>query len=170
VFGLLTIGQAVTGKGRDDIAVHQQIDGTHLRDLPRHVIRPETVDVTSKLTDASRRDKWLVAGRDLLPILLTLAFAFLARWVLLSVRDGDPFTERNVARLRGIGFLCLVGLPVLSIATSMFNSALASSLGNDLSTSTDISFTGPFISIGVFALAELFAQGVRLRQDVEGTV
>ncbi len=170
IFGLLTVGQAVTGKGRDTIAVHHQIDGRHLKELPKHVVRPETVDVTSQLTHADRHDKWLVAARDIGPILLTLAFAYFARLILLSVRDGDPFSEKNVARLRSIGFLFLLGIPLVGIFGSMMNSELAFSLDGDLSTSTDISFTGPMIALGVFALAEVFAQGVRLRQDVEGTV
>ena len=169
-FGVLTIGQALTGKGRDTIAVHHQVDGRHLKDLPKHVVRPATVDVTSQLTHADRHDKWLVAARDLGPILLTLAFAFFARSILLSVRDGDPFTEKNVVRLRAIGFLCLIGIPLVSIFSSMMNSELAFSLDGDLSTSTAVSFTGPMISLGVFALAEVFAQGARLRRDVEGTV
>lgn len=169
-FGLLTLGQAVTGKGRDTIAVHHQIDGRHLKELPRHVVRPETIDVTSELKHASRQDKWLVAARDVGPIVLTLGLAYFARMILLSVRDADPFTEKNVARLRAIGFLFLIGVPLVGVFTSMMNAELANSLDGNLSTRTDISFTGPMIALGVFALAEVFAQGARLRQDVEGTV
>jgi hypothetical protein len=166
----LTIGQAVTGKGRDTIAVHHDLDGRHLKDLPNHVIRPETVNVTSQLTHASRHDKWLAAGRDIGPILLTLGFAYFARLILLSVRDGDPFNERNVTRLRAIGFLFLIGIPLVGVFSSMMNAELAFSLDGDLSTGTTLSFTGPMIALGVFALAEVFAHGARLRQDVEGTV
>ncbi|MBA2610163.1 MAG: hypothetical protein H0U92_14595 [Actinobacteria bacterium] len=50
------------------------------------------------------------------------------------------------------------------------NIELAHSLDDTLSTSDNISFAGPLVSIAVFALAELFSQGVRLRQDVEGPV
>ncbi len=170
VFGLFTIGQAVTGQGRDEIAVHHQIDGRQVKELPEHVIRPHSVEVTSKLSDASRGDKWLAAGRDLGPIVLIVALAFIARSILRSVRDGDPFTDKNVGRLRAVGFLFLVGLPVVTVFSSMLNSELARSLDHKLTTGTDFSFTGPMISLGVFALAELFSQGVRLRQDVEGTV
>src|SRR5205085_6289485 len=84
VFGVVTVGQAITGKGRDEITVHHDIDGRHLKDLPPHVTRPETVAVTSLLRHASRRDKWLAAGRDIGAIVLTLAFALLARSILTS--------------------------------------------------------------------------------------
>ncbi|MBA2610162.1 MAG: hypothetical protein H0U92_14590 [Actinobacteria bacterium] len=113
VFGLFTIGHAVTGQGRDEIAVHHQIDGRQVKELPEHVIRTHSVEVTSKLTHASRRDKWVVAARDIGPIALILAFAFLARSIFLSVRDGDPFTETNVRRIRAVGFLCLLGVPLV---------------------------------------------------------
>jgi hypothetical protein len=92
-----------------------------------------------------------------------------------SVVEGDPFGAPNVQRLRRLGFLLVVGAP----AVELLNYSLRLSLFNDLPPhpSTDIGVAGFSLpaaallgGLGAFILAEVFAHGVRLREDVEGTV
>lgn len=168
--GLFILISGAAGKGPGDVAIHQQVDGSHLRGLPSAVTRPTAVNVTVRLRHASAHQRRIAAARDFSVIPIVLAFLWFGRAILLSVRDGDPFTEANVRRLRTIGFLCLIGVPLTTFFGSFFNSALADSTPLGLGSPVNFSTAGPFASIGVFALAEVFAQGVRLRQDVEGTV
>ena len=170
LFGLFVLGQAVLGKGPGDIAIHQQIDGTHLQDVPKTVVQPDNVNVTVRVKHPTAHQRRIAGARDLAVFPVLLALLWIARAIFGSVRDGDPFTEENVRRLRIVGFVCLVGLPLTSYLASFFNSALADTTTYGLASSVNLSMTGPVVSVGVFALAELFAQGARLRMDVAGTV
>ncbi|MBA2455316.1 MAG: DUF2975 domain-containing protein [Nocardioidaceae bacterium] len=158
--------------GNDEVAVHQTVAGDHVERLPASVLPPSSVDVTIRIRDASREQRLLAAGRDAVVIVPLVTIMWLARGLFRSVPDGDPFTAVNVRRLRGIGFLCLLGLPAVSLLTTAFEDALAAttSTGTILDTPFGISEAGPLVGLGVFALAEVFARGVRLRDDVEGTI
>lgn len=170
-FAVFILGGALLGIGNHDIAVHQSVRADHVERLPPDVLPPSSVPVTIRLRDASHRQLLLAAGRDAGPIVVTVAIVWLARGLLRSVRDGDPFTDRNVWRLRGIGFLFLFGLPAVALLNPVFEAALArSSPAGELGTSFSIPATGPLVGLGVFVLAEIFARGVGLRLDVEGTV
>jgi hypothetical protein len=115
------------------------------------------------------------AGVDLGPIVLFVIGLFLLRGITGSVRRGDPFVPANVRRLRGIGFLLVVGSLVLTV----WDMTLRDFLFNRLPTMPGWNLAnGPFGPPGgalvaglfVFILAEVFAYGVRLRDDVEATI
>jgi hypothetical protein len=117
----------------------------------------------------------LAAGMDLGPIVLFVAGLWLLRGVARSVREGDPFVPDNVRRLRGIGFLLVAG----SIGVEVLNGSLRLALYNRLPTNPEANLgsrgfsipgTALLAGLGVFILAEVFAYGLRLREDVEGTV
>ena len=106
---------------------------------------------------------------------LLVGILWILRGLARSVTAGDPFGVGNVRRLRTLGFLLLVGASVVEVV----NYALRTSLSNTLSPSAygDLGFTGfrvPFFALlaglGAFVLSEVFAYGVRLREDVEGTI
>lgn len=106
-------------------------------------------------------------------VALAVAFLWLVRRLLISVREGDPFTAANVRRLRAIGFVLIIGLPLSTYIGEQLEMWLARSstvgeIGHFVVTSNieDV----PVIGLLVFVLAEVFAHGVRLREDVEGTV
>jgi hypothetical protein len=99
----------------------------------------------------------------------------LLRGITGSVRTGDPFVPANVRRLRGIGFLLVAG----SLFLTLFDMALREALFNRLPPVPGWNLaSGPFGPPGsalvaglfVFILAEVFAHGVRLRDDVEATI
>jgi hypothetical protein len=170
---LLMIGSAVAGgiRGGRDIGVHQEVDTDRIGTLPDEVIVPETVGVTVRIEDATLGQSALDVARSLGPIALILALLWLGRALVLSVRDGDPFVAANVRRLRIIGFILAVGVPVIGYVTQLIDGALAAgSTVGELGQSYTLSGNGPLAGLGVFVLAEVFAHGVRLREDVEGTV
>jgi hypothetical protein len=107
-----------------------------------------------------------------------LALGFVALWqlrgLLGSVRHGDPFHAANVRRLRWFGWLLLLGYPLVALASSLLKESLGSTmseaqplLGNSAVVTPAAAMLG---GLAVLVLAEVFAHGVRLREDVEGTI
>ena len=100
---------------------------------------------------------------------------WLLRGVARSVREGDPFHAANVRRLRGIGFVLALGGPVVEIFNSSVRQQLWESLPprpyGDIGTA-GFGLPGNLVlaGLGAFILAEVFAHGLRLREDLEGTV
>ena len=173
VFGAFLVGGAVAGfgPGGDEVAVHSRVDVERLAELPHDVVRPDTVDVTIRVRDASEKQIRLAAARDLAPGIVVGVAVWLLRGLLLSVRDGDPFIARNVRRLRVMALVVLIGVPLAAFVASLFASELASSAGLD-SGGVQLSMPGnAFLGgLAVLVLSEVFAQGVRMRDDLEGTV
>ena len=168
----LVVG-AVSGFGPNghEVAVHSQVDAERVAGLPEGTVVPDKIDVTVRVRNATREQLRWAAGRDLVPALLVIAATWLLRGLLLSVRDGDPFIRANVKRLRALAGIVLVGIPVAALVGSLFASALASSAGLDGGGSR-LTLPGNALlgGLATFVLAEVFAAGVRLREDLEGTV
>lgn len=166
---------AVTLGWGEDISVHQRMDAEMLEGWPTDVVQPETVAVTVRLRGKAS-DSLLALGRDLPVVLLFAAGLWLLRSVAHSTLDGDPFTGDNVRRLRLLGFLLLFGVPLAGIVSQLFEDALArnSSVPGLSSASSGwvivIRISAWIAALGVFVLAQLFAHGVALRDDIEGTV
>lgn len=170
-FGIYLIGKAMLG-GPQEVAAHQNVRPEALESLPPEVIRPATVPLTIRIRNADGQQLLLSTGRDLIVIVWMAVLLWLVRRLLLSVREGDPFTATNVRRLRSMGFLLLVGLPLANGLSQVLDARLAEtspagSLGNTFNLELG---PGPLVALGVFVLAEVFAHGARLRDDVEGTV
>jgi hypothetical protein len=132
-------------------------------------------DVTLDVEDPTTEQMLLRAALDLGPLLLFLAGVWLLRGFLRSVLDGDPFGARNVQRLRGIGFVLVIGAPVVMLLSSSLRVALFNTLPPH--PSLDLGSEGISIplgallgGLGAFILAEVFAYGLRLRDDVEATI
>lgn len=172
-FGLYLLVGAVIGigPGGNEVAVQTQVDAEALPNLPQGAIPPDGVNVTVRVRDATAEQQRWAAGRDLAPGVVVIAITWLLRQLLKSVRDGDPFTERNVTRLRLLALIVLIGVPLSGIVASMFAGALATSAGLE-SRGTQLSVAGNAFVAGLAALvlAEVFAAGVHLRQDLEGTI
>jgi Protein of unknown function (DUF2975) len=107
----------------------------------------------------------------------TLAFVvlWLLRRVARSAARGDPFQSSNVTRLRWLGALFLLGFPFAIIVEGYFTDRLFSAGVPLPSGGITIAFpvvSGPAImaAVSLFALAEVFAYGARLREDVDATI
>jgi hypothetical protein len=110
---------------------------------------------------------------------LALAVLWLLRKVARSAARGDPFQGANVTRLRWLGVIFLLGFPLATIVegyfTDWFFSAGVWTGGSLPPGGIAIGFpvvNGPAIlaAVSLFALAEVFAYGARLREDVDATI
>jgi hypothetical protein len=116
------------------------------------------------------------AGLQLAPGVLFLIGLLFLHGIVWSVRQGSPFDPRNVRRLRSIGFVVLFGVPVVNL----IDHALATHLTNSINSgywdafAPGLALNWPgwsiFGGLGAFVLAEVFAHGIRLREDVEATI
>ena len=85
-----------------------------------------------------------------------------------TVRDGDPFSLENAARLRTIAW-ALLGLEVLHVFVVAIASAV-SSKELPLRIDGSVHLTGWIAVLLLFVLAQVFLEGTRMRNDLEGTV
>ena len=139
--------------------------------MPLYIDRPGVANVTVHIDDASPKQELLSLARDLAPVLLILVGAWMVRAILLSVRRGDPFTTANVRRLRWVAAL-LVAIPVVVFIQHVCDNALASTVPDlrEWPNGSGLSLDGPAAGVILLVISEVFAYGVRLREDVEGTV
>jgi hypothetical protein len=183
VFGVVAVASVGVGLARhgDSILYGQtlrvplELSPDEVRGLPSDVRLRGWPGVNVEVHDPTSRQMALRSATDFGPLVLFIAGLWLLQGFMRSVVEGDPFGAPNVQRLRGIGFLLVIGAP----AVELLNYSLRLSLFNDLPPhpSTDIGVAGFSLpaaaligGLGAFILAEVFAHGVRLREDVEGTV
>lgn len=172
-FGTFVLVGALAGFGPngDDVAIHTEVAAERVADLPRGTVAPDDVGVTVRVRDASAAQLRWAAARDLAPSVVVVAVLWLLRGLLRSVRDGDPFTAANVGRLRMLGLVVLIGVPAAALVASYFARELATSA--DLqSRGTTVTMPGGALlgGLALLVLAEVFAAGTRMRDDLEGTV
>jgi Protein of unknown function (DUF2975) len=88
--------------------------------------------------------------------------------IIESVRTGEPFTRDTTGRLRTIAW-ALLGLELLHICVVAIASA-ASSKEVPLHINGNFDITGWLAILLLFVLAQVFLEGTRMREDLEGTV
>ena len=101
---------------------------------------------------------------------LPIAYIVLSRLLRIveSVRTGEPFTRDNAGRLRTIAW-ALLGLELLRICVIAIASAV-STKDVPLHINGNFSLTGWLAILLLFVLAQVFLEGTRMREDLEGTV
>ena len=85
-----------------------------------------------------------------------------------TVRAGDPFVAANAARLQSIAW-ALVVLQLLGIAIGAIGKAV-STPAHPVNLDAGFSINGWLAVLLTFLLARVFAEGTRMREDLEGTV
>ena len=88
--------------------------------------------------------------------------------IVESVRTGQPFTMDNARRLRTIAW-ALLALEVLHICVVGIASA-SSTKEVPLRINGNFGLTGWLAILLLFVLAQVFLEGTRMREDLEGTV
>jgi hypothetical protein len=88
--------------------------------------------------------------------------------IIMTVRHGDPFVAANAYRLRGIAW-ALLALQLLSLAVAAIGKAIATPQ-NPLHLDAGFSTSGWLAVVLTFVLAQVFAEGTLMREDLEGTV
>jgi hypothetical protein len=96
-----------------------------------------------------------------------IVFSRLLR-IVESVRTGEAFTRDNAERLRTIAW-AMLGLELLHIAVVAIASAV-STKELPLHINSNVHVTAWIAILMLFVLAQVFLEGTRMREDLEGTV
>ena len=88
--------------------------------------------------------------------------------IVETVRGGDPFVAANASRLQAIAW-SLLALQVLSLVIGAIARAV-STPAHPLDIDAGFSVNGWLAVLLTFLLARVFAEGARMREDLEGTV
>lgn len=88
--------------------------------------------------------------------------------IIKSVRAGEPFMVENAGRLKAIAW-ALLALEVLHVCVVAIASAV-STKEVPLRISGHLDLTGWLAILLLFVLAQVFLEGARMRDDLEGTV
>ena len=123
--------------------------------------------------DGPGRAEFIAGGR--LIMVFGLASVPLAQVVLMRLREvvdtvgrGNPFELENAARLRRIAWAVL-GMEGLHLAIGSV-ARYASQSGQSLDIAWEFSLARWLTVLLLFVLAQVFEQGSRMREDLEGTV
>ncbi len=90
------------------------------------------------------------------------------RAIVDTVRAGDPFVASNARRLQEIAW-ALLALQLLSFVIAAIGKVV-STPSTPLDLDTDFSLNGWLAVLLTFVLARVFAEGTRMRADLEGTI
>jgi hypothetical protein len=85
-----------------------------------------------------------------------------------TVRAGDPFVLANAARLQTIAWIMIV-LQVVAVVIAIIV-RMISTPAHPINISAGPSIAGLLAILLTFVLARVFAEGARMRDDLEGTV
>jgi len=88
--------------------------------------------------------------------------------IVETVRAGNPFVAANAARLQAIAW-SLLALQLLSLVIGAIAKAV-STLAHPLELDAGFSINGWLAVLLTFLLARVFAEGTRMREDLDGTV
>ena len=126
-----------------------------------------------KLSPSPDADRLIVAMRVIAAlgvVMIALNYGILKRLVAMvdTVRAGDPFVAANSRRLQAIAWT-LLGLQVLGIVIGMIANAI-STPAHPIHLDAGFSINGWIAVLLTFVLARVFAEGTRMREDLEGTV
>lgn len=88
--------------------------------------------------------------------------------IVMTVRRGDPFIARNARRLEVIAWVLLV-LQLISMVIGGIGRAI-STPEHPIHFDAGFSVSGWLAVLLTFVLARIFAEGARLRDDLEGTI
>lgn len=88
--------------------------------------------------------------------------------IVETVRAGDPFVAANATRLQAIAW-ALLTLQLLSLVIGAIAKAV-SSPAHPVHLDAGFSINGWLAVLLTFLLARVFAEGTRMREDLEGTV
>lgn len=159
----------------DTLTVLYQLSPESIGPMPPELRLRGWVDVNVEVHDPTTEQMLLRTATDIGPSALFLAGLWLLRGFMRSVMKGDPFGSANVARLRRLGFILVAGGPIVALVNYLLRLSLFDAM--PVVPSVELGVEGFSLPAGallgglaVFILAEVFAFGVRLREDAEGTI
>ena len=107
-----------------------------------------------------------VLGLTIIPLNYNVLKRLLA--IVESVRAGDPFVASNASRLQAIAW-ALLALQILGLVIGTIAKTI-SIPAHPLDLDAGFSISGWLAVLLTFLLARVFAEGTRMREDLEGTV
>jgi hypothetical protein len=174
--GVVLTATTIVGavRGNHSITQDRFVAPEALTSLPANIKPTDNIPVTVTIDHARPSQLFLRLAMTLLPGLLIVALLWQLWGLLRSARQGDPFTGANVWRLRQFGWLLLLGWPLVAYLTMALKEFLAMTWTSPTD-QTEGLFAPPIggvliFGLAVLVLAEVFAHGLRLREDVEGTI
>jgi len=143
--------------------------------LPTGVVMTDNPTVAVDLVHPTTKQKLLAFGPAVTIGVLIAVGLWLLRGLAASAKGDDPFGRANVTRLRGLGFLLVLGAPVAAAIEQSLRFGLVNTLpharyGDAMAPTFDLPLGAMLAGVGAFVLAEVFAYGVRLREDVDATI
>ncbi len=180
VAGLLVLGHHLFGLGQDSgtMTVPAKAAVEDVR-LPEAFEIAGPLPVNVDVVDPSLTQRVIATVPPLVWWTLALVVLWLLRKVARSAAEGDPFRASNVTRLRWLGAIFLLGFPLATIVEGSFTDWFFSAgvwtggplpPGGIVTEFPVVSFSPILAAVSLFALAEVFAYGVRLREDVDATI
>jgi len=126
-----------------------------------------------KLSPSLDADRLIMGMRAILVlglIVIPLHYLVLKRLLAIvqTVRAGDPFVAANAARLQAIAWM-LVALQLLGLVIHEIAKRI-STPAHPVNLDAGFSINGWLAVHLTFLLARVFAEGARMREDLEGTV
>jgi hypothetical protein len=107
-----------------------------------------------------------VLGLAVIPLNHSVLKRLLA--IVATVRERDPFVAANASRLQAIAW-ALLALQLLSVVIGAIGKAV-STPAHPVHLDAGFSINGWLAVLLTFLLARVFAEGTRMREDLEGTV
>ena len=161
--------------GGKTLSMEAKLPRDQIKSLPRGVVLTHDPRVAVEVHHPSDKQLLLSIATAVGPTLLLAAALWLLRGLSGSVKEGAAFGAANVRRLRSLGLLLVVGAPVVALVNWSLRVALANTLPPGAFGDAGFGgFSFPFVPVlaglGAFILAEVFAYGVSLREDVEATI
>ena len=160
----------------DSMTVPMQVSADDLGPLPDGISADDWLDVDVTIQDPTTSQMLLRSAQDLGPAIVVVWALWLLAAVLNAAAQGDPFGRDNARRFRSLAVLLIVG----GFALNMLNYAVLNAFYTQVPEYPSVDLAaGPFTPLPAgmlvgglvaFALAAIFADGARLREDVEGMV
>ena len=174
-FGSTAVGLARGGDsliGGRTLAMQVRLAHDETPPLPKGVELAHAPTVTVKVKDPSTRQLLLSRATSVGPVLLAGAVLLLLRRLVRSVKRGEPFSEASAHDLRLIAGLLIVGGSLVDVTNWGLRVALTHTLPYPLTSSPGLSFppASMLAGVGALVLAEVFAHGNVMREDLEGTL
>lgn len=137
---------------------------------PVEITGPYRAQVTLWSPTAGERAAYVVA--KVAPSLVALAVLVVLLKLVRSARGGDPFTPVNVRRLRLLAVLVGVGGVLAGAGAEMLEAWMLDHSAAAAFTVKEavLPLNAVLLGLLIAVLAEVWAHGVRLREDVEGLV
>ena len=160
----------------EPMTVPMQLSARDVGTVPDGITLDSWIAVDVDIPDPTTSEMLLRSAMDLGPAIVVVWGFWLLAAIMGSAARGDPFGEDNARRFRNLGLLLVVGGFALNVLHYVVLNVLYSRLPEfpsvDLGAGPFSPLPGGMLLGGLvaFALAAIFADGARLRDDVEGTI